>query len=643
LPFDPSGPFQPESFAFINYPGAPRAAANCIIGLRNGDLWECSVLGSSFELRVDRKFLGHSAAITSISVSRDRKLLATSSLDGTIRVWRLTPPRVLGDLGCISDGTRVELSTSPELLKGDVIQRFNEFTYFERIKPIYAGKFAPGDPIQLRVQRSNRTDQSAPDAFDIARTTALSIDVTLQPAPDLSEPLLNIFMSADGEWVAWDRHGFYNSSSEGARHIGFHRNKERQLPADFYTVDQFPGSFYHPNLLVETLRNGRETPGRAVPAFAVTSLEAARIGGAAQFSLDDILPPEVRIVSPSQDAVLSDGSCHVEFEVRVPTNRRIKGAFLKVDQRVVAHPKEDRRRSDNGFDIMSYEADVKLNAGRHTLLAVASHDQAKAESLRVRVVSQGQAENESGKPNLYVLAIGVATYTNESLKLRFADRDATDFVEAVNQNKGGYFGAIESKSLINQEATKEAVLDGLKWLARSCVRQEDVAVVFVSGHGLVDSQDQEEAWFLAPYDINPTNLVDTGISSGTFDNFLEKIPQVIMCVDACRLPSAVSVDGAKAFGAKASNPFRGANEAVFFACATRMASSDDFDSQHGVFAKAILEVLNSPRSHLNDDRQLSFAEFQSAVTSLVTDWTSSNQIPVAENWKRLSKTIIASY
>ena len=93
---------EPWSFEFLKYQDATGGALHCLIGFDNGELWECSVVESSpgrYALKVERKFLAHSNAITSISVSPDRAMLATSSLDGTIRIWRLLPPPHPGGLG----------------------------------------------------------------------------------------------------------------------------------------------------------------------------------------------------------------------------------------------------------------------------------------------------------------------------------------------------------------------------------------------------------------------------------------------------------------------------------------------------------------------------------------------------------------
>jgi WD40 repeat protein len=664
---DVDWPPDPWSFQFVDYPGAPSAALRCVVGLENGELWECSIVEQSpnrFALKVDRKFLAHSGAITSISVSPDRSMLATSSLDGTIRVWRLKPPRVLGDLDCLTDGTLIIRSGTPELPKDGVIQRFDKYTYFERIKPIYSGEFSPFQTVDVQVLTTEekhrriaaQAGQEAPfAAFEPGPTRR----VTLQPAPDLAEPLLNVYLSADNEWVVWNQQGFYNSSSQGARHVGFHTNRERHLPADFYPVAQFRGSFYYPKVVLETLRTKGDLV-LPVPAFPVVSLDPVppRIGGTTQIrsieslpstplplrvreeSISDFLPPVIRIISPNDDAVLPDGTCHVQFEVRTPSGRRIKEVLLKVNQAVGPQPRETLRETENGFDVVHYDADLKLERGRHTLEVTASHDRSEASTPKIRVQSAAPLGGmDSEKPNLFVLAIGVSDYKNESLALQFASEDARDFTRTMGAQDGGrYFGRALVKPIVNKEATGERILDGLEWLASNCIRRQDLGIILVSGHGFVDDRDE---WFFAPTDVDTAKLLRTGVSKSDFDKYLGRIPQCLMCVDTCRRLTAVLPGGVKAVGVRGTNPFRGSSHGVFFACAPGCVSIESAVVGHGMFTKAVIDAISS-KSDRNGDGLLQFGELRAAVTENVRMLTGDKQTPIVETPEGFDSVVIAS-
>ena len=64
-----------------------------LVGTSKGSLLEFLIedKGGNNQLRLIRQFLGHDARVTSLSISPSGKLLASASIDGTARIWRLDP------------------------------------------------------------------------------------------------------------------------------------------------------------------------------------------------------------------------------------------------------------------------------------------------------------------------------------------------------------------------------------------------------------------------------------------------------------------------------------------------------------------------------------------------------------------------
>jgi hypothetical protein len=88
------------------------------------------------------------------------------------------------------------------------------------------------------------------------------------------------------------------------------------------------------------------------------------------------------------------------------------------------------------------------------------------------------------KPNLNVLAVGVSKYERtNNIDLKFAAKDAQDFVTAAEAQEGGLYERVIVRRLLNNEARSQAILDELDWLRRQ-VTNNDVAMVYFSGHGI---------------------------------------------------------------------------------------------------------------------------------------------------------------
>src|SRR5262249_24250452 len=151
-------------------------------------------------------------------------------------------------------------------------------------------------------------------------------------------------------------------------------------------------------------------------------------------------------------------------------------------------------------------------------------------SDEVEVISLGRAEPEpKGQVRLYVLAIGINAYPDR-LKLRFAAADAQALAKTFQEKSRALFQKVEAKLLTDAQASRKGVLDGLGWLRKE-MTQRDVAGVFFAGHG---ARDSEGSLYLLPADVDPDNLLATGIPGEQVKKALAALPgRVLFLLDAC--------------------------------------------------------------------------------------------------------------
>lgn len=128
------------------------------------------------------------------------------------------------------------------------------------------------------------------------------------------------------------------------------------------------------------------------------------------------------------------------------------------------------------------------------------------------------------KAELFVLSIGVSQYSNASLNLHYADKDARDLAAAW-RNQTEMYKVVEVKTLTNEQATRQAVRDALDYF-KGQITSNDMFVFIFSGHGMND--------YLVPYDFNRNDKYSTALSK---DDINEKIKALgcnyIMLLDAC--------------------------------------------------------------------------------------------------------------
>jgi len=185
-------------------------------------------------------------------------------------------------------------------------------------------------------------------------------------------------------------------------------------------------------------------------------------------------------------------------------------------------------------------------------------------------------------------------------RLKFADEDAKAFVEFIKTKEGGEFPAANIRQLLDSDAKRSDIIQGLNWLGRKA-GNEDVVYIFFAGHGVVDSAGLS---YLMPYeaDIHAPNTA--GIRA---DQFLEEINRrisahhTVLFIDACHSGATVTNDGIARDGnsftpgliAAWENGLRSRPSVVmgFFSSESNERSWEDLSLRHGLFTYYLLEGL----------------------------------------------------
>ena len=127
--------------------------------------------------------------------------------------------------------------------------------------------------------------------------------------------------------------------------------------------------------------------------------------------------------------------------------------------------------------------------------------------------------------NRKALLIGINDYENPANNLSGCIADQQDFYKLLIEDG---FPRTKIKTLTNEQATMEGIIQGLEWLAKG-LRPGDVAIGFASGHGsyLKDENKDETDGFdecFCPYDISWN--AKKYVTDDTFHEFLTgKIPK----------------------------------------------------------------------------------------------------------------------
>ena len=152
---------------------------------------------------------------------------------------------------------------------------------------------------------------------------------------------------------------------------------------------------------------------------------------------------------------------------------------------------------------------------------------ATASSDEIEVIYE---EQRAAEPRLYALLVGVADYEDESLRLKYAADDA-ELLERILRDKAAKaFAGIEVRRFVDRKATKEAFLDGLRWL-KDAMKPEDVGIIFFSGHG---HRDDDGIFYMLPAEVKRRSIAATALDGALFKRKLAGIKgRLVVMLDAC--------------------------------------------------------------------------------------------------------------
>jgi WD40 repeat protein len=393
--------------------------------------------------------------------------------------------------------------------------------------------------------------------------------------------LLAFFPAADRKrWVLWSPSGYYDASPGGEDLIGWQVNNGHDAAADFYPASRFRSIKYRPDVVARVLSTRDESEAVRLADAGAGRRENTQTVAAA-------LPPVVRIVSPADGAEVSSTQVALRYAVRSASGDPVTGVRVLLDGRPLA----TARRAvpigpgpEGKVAIAIPERDCEISV-------IAENRNGASEPATIRLRWRGSGEFVI-QPKLYILAVGISAYPGP-YALHMAARDARDFVNAMQRQKGRLYRDVAVKLLTDGEATRDGILDGLEWIERSTT-QHDVAMVFLAGHG---DNDAHGTYYFMPVNFDADRLKRTGLEFSQIRETVQNLAgKVLVFVDTCH---AGNVMGGRARGGGADinavvNELASAeNGAVVFAASTGKQVAEERDEWgNGAFTKALVEGLN---------------------------------------------------
>jgi streptogramin lyase len=332
------------------------------------------------------------------------------------------------------------------------------------------------------------------------------------------------------------------------------------------------------------------------------------------------LPPVITIISPRDGSYFTNTELTVQYAIKNPSGEPITKIRVLIDGKLLP---QERGIMLKQIDEETGEITITAPQRDFELSLIAETKYSISAPSTVKLYWRGDAFVI--KPKLYILAIGVSKYKDKDLQLRFASKDATDFVEIMKLQKGLLFEDVIVKLLVDEQATKDNILDGLDWLERQTT-SKDVAILFLAGHGL---NDRANNFYFLPVDVDIEHLKRTGVAFSDIKNTVSAISgKSIVFVDACHSGNVFGGKRAVVDMTSIVNELTSAESGVVvFASSTgKQFSFEDPAWGNGAFTKALIEGLKG-KADLLGKGKITINMLQAYISERVKELTKGKQTP----------------
>ena len=481
------------------------------------------------------------------------------------------------------------------------------------------GLVALGTDYQVRIYRGDGTPLAAAELPGAAWGVGISGDGQMLVAATgdgtlrwfgLSErgeltPRVALFAANDARrWVAWTPSGFFDTSDTGGTGmVGLLLNRAKNQVPEWFSFAQMYRRFYAPETVASHLR-GQQSPDPAVgidslrqtiaqsppPAIELRSVcyttsAARQCDKLAASSITRGLTP-VAAMAQTNDVVVPAAATAITLQYGL----RGEPGNSAVDVFVNGHNGGRAIRDVTADGNATQEQTTSLLPGvnKVQLRAYDKSQQTYAESRLLEVMHTTASDQEDkGKPNVYILAVGVNDYGPKISGLQYAVPDARAVAAAIKGQRPASYGATTVFELYDKEATTTAVIKALGDIGQRATAN-DTVLIYLSGHGeLLDGR----YYFITNSTQSVDQVTTTALSEAALLNALAGIKSnnTMLFLDTCHA-GGFTLD---ATGKIAHESGR----YILAASSTEQEALDSYDNRNGVFATAMLRVIKGQSSN----------------------------------------------
>ena len=451
-----------------------------------------------------KKLFGHTSFVMDAVFSPDGKQIVTGSIDRSVRLWDVASGTLLW-VSEVSENIIYRVFFSPD---GKTILVFDDGK-----KAIHLDAVS-GQIIDAADLSNNGRDVSFKRNLIVTEKNSF---LTFYDLQDHSELVSLVFIDST-EWCVVHPSGLFDASPGAMEKMYYVQG------LDLIEFGQLKEKYWEPGLF-EKVMNGEQ------------------LRSVASIDKELKLWPEVTDLTFSQNyekltvSLKNQGGGIGKVQVFLNGKEMIsdaRGTAIKPDQ------------GNGRFDVNIKDHPYLLN-GENSISVVTWNSDGTLSSPGEE--AEFLLEKQSSAPAIFVVAIGVADYTGDKLDLKYAAKDASDFMKATRIGAEHLFGKERTTANLlttdpgsQLKPTRENIFNTFAAIAGKA-RSEDVIVVYLAGHGMNLGGEESDLYYLTQEAFSPNPEIykdaavrnSTTISGNELVEMLKKIAALkqVLIIDAC--------------------------------------------------------------------------------------------------------------
>lgn len=327
--------------------------------------------------------------------------------------------------------------------------------------------------------------------------------------------------------------------------------------------------------------------------------------------------PICKILSPLSGSTYSKDTITLRYFVDIPYDNQYAAHFYvnknKVSPIIVHHGGDKGAQVEEGIEV---KIPLGNEFGQEILITLQVEDLYNQMSNLEFITLKYQSEK---KPTLHIFAVGISEYPVGDLEnLNYGAKDAQDFVNTINSLDLSKYKEVKQTLMLNQSASANNVRTQLNKLTNT-VEQEDVVMLFFSGHGI----NEDDRWYFMTYGI-PANDYVNALDFAFIRDQMKRMSKnknchVLIFMDACHSGGMMQKGDVKDI------TFSEASINGFYSSAASKKSKEG--KENGIFTHALVDGIKGAADY-DKGGEISISELREYIDNTLKE---EGQAPVFDN------------